>query len=727
MIKSLKKRTEDLSTDTKDDVTKSSETMSAAKKHRNKAAKNMKGHKIGIRSIRMKLIGSFFIPVLLIIVLGVVSYSKASEGIIANYESANLTSVNMIGRYFSLEMQNIVSRVAEVCVDDDLKQYYSGALQDKPVDEITAVDNLWRRISNIEGSDQNIDSIYVFGNYGKGISGDGPFEIKSHGDFKQSYEAKTLSQSGQTAIWVGSHPYIDTNFSKNGVANKDNYSLSYINNFVDARIQRSGYIVVDIKKSFITDTLAEANFGPGTITGLITRDGREIIHGDVEDGFTYASYDFYNKAIKNDNLQGSDYVRYNGGTYLFLYTKITEANAILCTLIPESLILEQVRDVRTVTVAVVLLAAIIAVFIGSLISAGMSNVVKKTNKVLAQVAEGDLTPHLEIKRKDEFDVLANSINHMIRSMRELIKKMMDASGIVSNSSEDVTETSNLLFRATKDISMTVNDIEQGITQQAQDTESCLVQMSNLANQINSVHENTNEIEKIAVNTKEIIGQGMLVVDNLGEKARGTSDITQIVIEDIENLEKQSSMISSIIGTINEIADQTNLLSLNASIEAARAGEAGKGFAVVATEIRKLAEQSSGAANKIKSIITQIQDQTKKTVATAREAEDIVASQEDALSSTVKVFGDINDHVERLTNNIQKIVNDIVHMEEAKNDTLSANESISATSEESAAAANELGVTVEEQLHAVERLNEAAVKLGTQAKDLEATVKAFKLE
>ncbi|NLP35580.1 MAG: methyl-accepting chemotaxis protein [Clostridiales bacterium] len=682
--------------------------------------------KINFRSIKMKLIGSFFIPVLLIVALGVVSYSKASEGIIRNYESSNLTSVNMIGRYFSLELQNIASRVEEISTNEDLKQYFSGALQDKPMDEITALDNIHKRIKGIASVDEYIETFYIFGNYGKGVTQNGPFEIESHGAFKQSYEANLLSQSGNTSIWVGSHPFIDTEFSKDGISNKDNYSFSYICSFVDARNQRSGYIIADIKKSFITDALAEADFGPRTITGLITQDDREIMYGDVPEDFSFLNFDFYQEAIASEDIQNHKYVEYDGEKYLYLYTKMPVANALLCTLIPESLILEQVRGVRTVTVAFVILAAIIAVLIGSFISTGIANIVQKTNNVLARVSDGDLTTYLDIKRNDEFGVLGNSINQMVSGMRGLIGKMMDASGIVSTSSENVTDTSNLLFRATKDISKTVSGIEQGITQQAQDTESCLIQMANLADQINSVHESTDEIEKIALNTKEIIDHGMLTVDNLGEKARGTSDITQIVIEDIMKLEKQSSMISSIIETINEIAKQTNLLSLNASIEAARAGEAGKGFAVVASEIRKLAEQSSGAANKIKDIITQIHGQTQKTVETARQAEDIVASQEDALSSTVKVFGDMNYHVESLTDNIRKIVNDIAHMEKAKNDTLRSNESISATSEESAAAANELGVTVEEQLQAVERLNEAAVKLGSQAKDLEATVKSFKV-
>ena len=679
-----------------------------------------------LQGIRAKLIASFFIPILLIVILGIVSYSKASKAIISNYENANQTSLNMISKYYSLQMNNITSRASELASSIELKQYYSGALQDKPADEMSALEGIRTQVRNMVGLDQYTENIYIVANYGDGIARAGTFKISSFEEFKQSYEVKLLEQSGNTSAWIGSHPFIDKNISTNELANLDKYSISYIRTFVDARNSRSGYIVMDIKKSFIIDALQEANFGDGSITGLITKDGREILYGDDLNQFAFLEHHFYQEALNNTEVTGSNYIDYNGASYLFIYTKLNTANAILCTLIPKSVILKQVLGVRTVTVVIVFIAILIAILVATYISAGISNSLHKTNITLSKVAVGDLSVYLNINRNDEFGVLGNSINNMIQSMKELIQKMSGASSTVTASSISVTETSNLLFCATKDMSRTVNDIETGIVQQAQDAESCLMQMSNLAEQINLVYENTNEIDKIASSTKNIIDQGMVIVNDLGVKAKGTSDITQNIIENIINLEKESKTISSIIDTINNIANQTNLLSLNASIEAARAGEAGKGFAVVASEIRKLAEQSSTAANKIGQIIIQIQKQTQNTVDTARKAEDIVASQEVALSSTIKVFGNVNEHVENLTNNIKKIAAGIAGMENTKNDTLYANESISATSEESAAATSELGFTVEKQLRAVETLNESATKLGIEAKDLEATVQFFKV-
>jgi methyl-accepting chemotaxis protein len=679
-----------------------------------------------VQGIRLRLIASFFIPILLIIVLGVTSYTKASEGIITNYEEANRTSLTMVSKYFSLELQNISARVAELASNNELKQYYSGALQDKPADEMNSLEAIRNQVRNVGNVDQYMEDIYIVAEYGDGVSHAGTFKTKDYEGFKKSYEVNALKQSGSNAAWIGSHPFIDSEINESGSANLENYSLAYISTFIDARNKRSGYLVADIKKSFILDALLEANYGAGSYTGLITADQREILYTDETIPFHFLDHDFYLESVAGEDASGSKYVEYNDASYLYIYTKLASYNMILCTLIPEAVILKQVSGVRTVTAAIVILAIIIAFLVATFISAGISNALNKTNIILARVAEGDLTVHLDIHRKDEFGVLGSNINHTIQSMKELIGKMTGASAIVSVSSVLMTETTDELFHATKDISKTVNDIEQGISQQAQDAENCLRHMSNLAEQINLMHGNTDEIEAIANSTKNIIGQGRTVVDDLGIKAKDTSEITQSVIKDIVNLEKESRTITDIIRTINDIARQTNLLSLNASIEAARAGEAGKGFAVVASEIRKLAEQSAEAANSIGKIIVLIQQQTQKTVETAKQAEDIVASQEEALTSTIKVFGDVNAHVENLTNNMKRIVAGIAEMEHTKNDTLSANESISATSEESAAATNELGVTVEEQLHSVEKLNESAVKLGMQAKELEATVQFFKV-
>jgi methyl-accepting chemotaxis protein len=219
---------------------------------------------------------------------------------------------------------------------------------------------------------------------------------------------------------------------------------------------------------------------------------------------------------------------------------------------------------------------------------------------------------------------------------------------------------------------------------------------------------------------------MTSVDFLGAKAKDTTVITREVIASIDDLEKQSSMISSIINTINDIAAQTNLLSLNATIEAARAGEAGRGFTVVAEEIRKLADQSVQASGKIDNIVRTIELQTKITAKTARQAENIVLSQEEALTNTIKVFTDINKHVENLSDNLNRVALGVKGIEVAKDDTLSAIESISATSEETAASASQLGMTAIEQLEEVNKLNAVIQHLSNGAIDLKDSINKFKV-
>ena len=283
-----------------------------------------------------------------------------------------------------------------------------------------------------------------------------------------------------------------------------------------------------------------------------------------------------------------------------------------------------------------------------------------------------------------------------------------------------------MLDATKGISGAIEEIGQGIIQQSEDAEKCLMQMSNLSDQINQVYNNTNEMGQIANNTQNVANEGLYIIEELSNKSKATSEITQDVIRKIHEFKVQSKTIEGFVNVIDSIASQTNLLSLNASIEAARAGEAGRGFAVVAEEIRKLAEQSLNAAKHIKDTVKVIDTLNQDTVNTAEKAESIVASQIDALSKTVSVFDNISSHINDLVSNLNDILARLKDIETAKEDTLNAVQNISAVIQETSASTQEVNATAQNQIDSVERLRRSAMILEEDARKLEDAIRIFKI-
>jgi methyl-accepting chemotaxis protein len=257
-----------------------------------------------------------------------------------------------------------------------------------------------------------------------------------------------------------------------------------------------------------------------------------------------------------------------------------------------------------------------------------------------------------------------------------------------------------------------------------DAEQCLIPCPICLND-QPGYDNTHEIERIADVTKNITGEGIEIMDKLNQTSKATTDITNEIIQSIEDLEIQSQSIGSIISVMNSIASQTNLLSLNASIEAARAGEAGRGFAVVANEIRSLADQSMTSSKKIESIIEIIQEKTQNTVSSARQAESIIETQNEALRQSIEAFQNISRHVENLVQNLNRITDGIRDIESSKTDTLDAIQNISAVSQESASASEEVGATIDNMVDATAKLREIAAELKRNSENMEKAISVFK--
>lgn len=632
-----------------------------------KAAKD-KG--MGLRGIQVKLIGAFMIPVILFVIIGFMIYSKCSTTLNSTYEASANTSVGTLEEYLGLGFENIELMATRLSINSAITSYYTGS----EVKSESMLMDTKVALSNESTADKFIDHIIVCAKSGTACSEKGAIRGDVYNAFVESEEGKNVeSEIGMGSMWISSHPAIDevTGYDS------DEYALSLVTVLKNNSNKSVGYIIIDVKTSFIQDILDNAQISDNSIKGFVLEDGSQVLSGDSDIKFT--DTDFYQEALAGENLQGSKEVSYEGADYLFTYSRIEGTNMLVCAMVPQKEIMAGAQAILRYTLIAVAICAVIAIVVGSVLASGISKAIRKVNRVLKKTSDGDLTGQISMKRKDEFNVLSSSITNMIGSMKDLILKMTNVSGHVSDSAVQVGTNSEVLLEVTKNITEAVDYINSGISQQAQDTESCLEQMNGLAERINVVHENTDEISEIAQEAQGAIENGMVIVANLGEKVQGTTEVTETIIREIRELNKESIAINSIIGTINEIAEQTNLLSLNASIEAARAGEAGRGFAVVSEEIRKLAEQSGNAGNQIGEIINHIQERLAATIETAGLAGESVAFQTEALNNTVDVFKNISQQVSKLAEDVEKITQSVGGIEQAKEDTMNAIESISTTS------------------------------------------------
>lgn len=690
-------------------------------------------------SVRMKLIGVFLIPVAFIVILGFVSYNKSAGNMISNYEKSSLSTLEMMTNYFRLGFESISGKMAQFITNESIKKYYSAAYEGNSLQEMEQYKIVQNLLSSNSMEDSVVRDIFIFADYGVSASSRGTLPKELYKTFKASEEGKAFIDSKNRYLWSGYHRYFDEAVKYEG----PEYGLALTYYLYSTNNKKIGLIVIDVKKEFLTKAMEDTNFGPGSIVGFVTGDGKEILTGDYPEGFSFEQTEFYQKYLPNyEGKEGlvlnsdssleqagssSAYVTYEGKPYLYLYQPLKDQNVMVCALIPEDMLTKQSDEMLSVTLTIVLFACAVAILAGSLFAGTISRTIKKTNDVLHNTAKGDLTVTANLNRKDEFQQLALGINHMIQGMKELIKRTLDVSLHVSTDTEEVTEHSALLLKATEEITRAVEEIEQGANLQAGDAEECLSQMSALSGQIELVSEKAGNIGEIAQTTQSIVKKGTHIIEDLSLKAKDTANITQAVIGDIEKLEIKSLAVNEIINTIDDISEQTNLLSLNASIEAARAGELGRGFAVVAEEIRKLAAQTQRAAKQISDIILEIVKQTKETVHTAKKAEDIVANQELTLQNTVDVFFRIDSHVVELSGNLQQIADGILGIEKAKEEALKAVSSITSTTQQTAAATGELGATAVDQMNSVEALNSAAIKLKEAVEDLEQTVGVFVTE
>jgi methyl-accepting chemotaxis protein len=382
---------------------------------------------------------------------------------------------------------------------------------------------------------------------------------------------------------------------------------------------------------------------------------------------------------------------------------------------------QQVTISKIATISLSAFAVALAAFFGFILSKNIKTNVNKISRSILEIANagGDLTKRIKVKSKDELAGLASDTNQLIEGISVLVRQ-------VSEMAENVSASSQQLLASAEETSRTITSIAETSSEIAAGTDQTTLKMSNSYEKMNSLEEAARFLFEQAELVKQTANDMRSVAEKGGNSVQASSTKMQNIEETMANtsqtveaLGKRSAQITTIIGTITEIAEQTNLLALNAAIEAARAGEHGRGFAVVADEVRKLAEQSQKAAKGVTEIVHSIQEEVdeiinqnsegvKEVIAGVEITNETNASLEDILNQTNKttvVVNEMVDHIQATLNLSQEVANSFAQVNEIAAATASNTESTAAASEQGSAAMQEVTASASELSQQAEKLKE----------------------
>ncbi|MFJ7973396.1 methyl-accepting chemotaxis protein [Psychrobacillus sp. NPDC096389] len=508
----------------------------------------------------------------------------------------------------------------------------------------------------------------------------------------------------------------------------------------EAQEQVKQYLLGDLQSDGKRALTTKVDLGENGYFVIYGTDGEEIAHPSLEGTNAWENKDIDGKYIVQDMIKtaeagGGFYyykwdlpnqpgtaatkITYNtidpnwgwvvsAGTYMEAFNK--GSNSILMTII--------------ITLAVSTLVGIVVII---LFSRHLGNPIQLIAQNLKKIADQDLSvKNIKIKNKDELGDLANGLNTMTANLKEVLNSVSNSAQQVAATSEELTASSEQTSRASEEITESIQQISSGQESQLFGMQEAKNSVSQISSSITGITTNIKELNDLSIETSKVSDSGNEVILQTVEQMNQINNQSTATTEAMLVLERKSQEIGEIINVITGIAEQTNLLALNAAIEAARAGEHGKGFAVVADEVRKLAEESGNAAKNISSLISEIQDNTKHTVQTATEGKLAIESGMKYVSNAGKTFEKISDDINLINNKLSFISGEIQEINSNTEVLVTEVNKTKDVTEKSTDYTQNVVAAAEEQYASMVEMTAASRALAEMSEKLQDVVSDFKL-
>lgn len=672
-------------------------------------------------SIRTQLYIGFLLPVIFIVVVGLVSYRNASIGLAENYEESARSALEMTVSCLDQGFSSVKAMVMELSNDKILNAYALGGYDGNSIQKEQAKTNLKGALLVKQGMTEAVQDIYVLPMAGQTFLTTKTLNKASEID---SFITE-MEEAGETEFftdsyprWGSSHAFLDTQV---GNSNED-YIMYCSRKFSSG--SRYGAVIIDIKSSYVLGLLEGLDFGEECQITFTTRDGKSIGRNNAIDVHSLGL-----SAADDGNGETfcSGYIKADGVRYFYMLAQSMETGAELTVLVPEAYITQKSDNIRSLTMIMVAIAAVIALVISTMIVRDISVNVQKGISSLGEVAQGNLVLKQERTARNEFGKLRTAIIDTAEKIKSLVSSVRAMMEKVSFSADTVSHSSIKMDTMVTKMNGDIQEIERNIEKENEAVSVCHEQMEELSQKIKKAGGGIARTMEGIGTARISIDRGMEAMEAMTSHSKRTALVTEEVGSQVMSLGSRLTEINSFMDSIANIAEQTNLLSLNASIEAARAGEFGRGFSVVAEEIRKLADSSAKTAQDIQKQLEDVTASAESAVGKVRKAQDIVKLQNRQVENTVEVFEQMNVFMKQFIENMDMIAGDMEEMNNGRRKALTSIREINEISQANMDFIANISASIRQQMDFAGHLGEEAMALQKNMEELESAITTFRLE
>lgn len=558
---------------------------------------------------------------------------------------------------------------------------------------------------------------------------DGLFLADANGSFLKGTDSKKQEPNPKESMWyqegmtrvnmaVGSaHQNPDgTNVvSASGLLNDGSDTMRVI--AADMTLDRisvivNSFIEMHDAEAFLVDkdsSVILASRDSDLISRTLGADGQSAFYKDVEKKVSGKSYDFC-------TLDGN----------MTVFKEVNGTNWLLVSYVPTRVVLADLVGLRNLMIIFSIISILVLCVLIERVTHVVIRPVKEMTRVITSMASGDFTVSMKVKGNDEIAVMGRSVEHFIASMKEMIRQMGHVSdrlekqaGSSKNVSGEMNSAANIQSQSMTELNATVDQLSVSVNEIAQNA-------TQLAGVVADTKEDSDKVEDKMRTTVEVSEKGKADMESVGNALHNIEISIHNLEEAVDKVGAASGEIVDIIKLIGDIAEETNLLSLNASIEAARAGEAGRGFAVVASQIGVLAKNSADSVAHITSLINEINGLVDDAVKQGRSSASDIESSADLIHTAVDTFDQIFQNIQETSHLIEGVVEKINQVDQVATN-------VAAISEEQAASSDEILATSESMLQQAksisknsEQVEEEAGNLAESADQLADQVKQFQI-